>query len=707
MSLDAYSPCPCGSGKKLKFCCHAIAGEMEKVERYQEGQQTRLALQALDAIDRKHPNNPWAVTVRAEILLQEGDADGATEALEPLIREQPDHKYALGLMALASFSADGYELAKPAIHRAFQRGSRDFPMLTANLAMGIAGSMLNTGRFLSARAHLVLALRMAPDDNKAHVFRRVMEFDGNRSLPYPLRSVHELEEFTPADDKRDDVRKAFVLSLLGCWRPAAKKLLKLAEDQPDNAALWYDVGLCRAWDGDEKLAAEALHKAAGLQSDRETAIEWETLSQLLANNVTEDRVQLLSRRFDVKSTSRLIGVLEGVERFRRIEIPTDEESPAAQFHVVDRPELLAASPESLTPETVPNVVAQITVLDEDEDGPQRAFVIGQEGDAFEAALKLFSETAGELAVPAESEADDEESTPLMPREVSCLMFRWELPEKTPLGVRRRLQAEKYRQVTMRDWPATPLSALGGKTPCEAAADPQLAVPLRAAVNVLDAYCDRMRYTLPFDELLQELGVEPPPAVHFDGEATLTALQLKRVAFKELDDEKLGLLLQRAVLIRHGGFLFDVLQEVLQRPGCVERYDEEQLVSAMADLCKEQSRREEALKWIARGRELAQSGENSFQRTLQWIIHELTVRLDDPGDPEIMPLLRHIGDYYLPKLPELQEEIDFLLETCGITPPWAGQGEPVVVGGGAKETIWTPDQAEPTTAGGKKLWWPGQ
>jgi tetratricopeptide (TPR) repeat protein len=722
MPLDAYSPCPCGSGKKLKFCCHAIAGEMEKVERYQQGRQPRLALLALDAIDRKHPHNPWAVTTRAEILLQEGEADEATEALEPLIREHPDHKYALGLMALASFSADGYELAKPAIHRAFQRCSRDFPTLTANLAMAIAGSMLSTGRYLSARAHLALALRVAPDDHKADVFRRLMDLDGNRRIPFPLRGMHELAEFPPPDGKQDDVRKAFVLSLLGCWRPAAKVLLKLAEERPQaatpdgcvaadpssDAVLWFDIGLCRAWDGDEKLAAEALHKAASLQSDRETAVEWETLAQLLDNNVSEDRVQLLSRRFDVTSTSRLIGALDENAGFKRIDIPVDEEGPAALFHVVDRPELLEQPPDSLTPATVPNLVAQITILDEDEVESQRAYVVGQEGQAFETAVQQFAETAGDLVVPAEPETDDEDSTPLLPRELSALLWRWQLPEKTPLGVGRRLETEKFRQVTMQVWPDSPLSALAGKTPRQAAADPHLAVPLRGAINVLDSYCDRNRYTLPVDELLRELGAEPPAPAHFDGEAALTSLQLKRVDGKDVDDEQLGLLLQRAALIGHAGMLVKVLREVLGRPSCLKRFNEEHLISAIADLCKEQRRRDEALQWIARGREIAATGENSFQRTLNWVVHELAVRLDDPGDPELLPLLEHIGDYYLPKIPELQDEIEPLLDACGIAPPWAGEREPVAVGGSAGETIWTPERDAPTaTSAGKKLWWPGQ
>ena len=31
-TLDVYQLCPCGSGKKIKFCCQNILADMEKVK---------------------------------------------------------------------------------------------------------------------------------------------------------------------------------------------------------------------------------------------------------------------------------------------------------------------------------------------------------------------------------------------------------------------------------------------------------------------------------------------------------------------------------------------------------------------------------------------------------------------------------------------------------------------------------------------------
>ena len=39
MALDPYQPCPCGSEKKLKFCCGAdVSHELEKIKQALEGE---------------------------------------------------------------------------------------------------------------------------------------------------------------------------------------------------------------------------------------------------------------------------------------------------------------------------------------------------------------------------------------------------------------------------------------------------------------------------------------------------------------------------------------------------------------------------------------------------------------------------------------------------------------------------------------------
>src|SRR5215218_3474017 len=91
MSIDVYQPCPCGSGKKLKFCCVDIVNEMTKVQRLYDNQQFRMALQSLDGLEKSHPANPWISTVRASILMEEDHPDEAVALLSRMAEKHPNH----------------------------------------------------------------------------------------------------------------------------------------------------------------------------------------------------------------------------------------------------------------------------------------------------------------------------------------------------------------------------------------------------------------------------------------------------------------------------------------------------------------------------------------------------------------------------------------------------------------------------------------
>ena len=69
MEIDVYAPCPCGSGKKLKFCCAPIVEEMAKVARLQAGDQPRQALALVEKLAKANPTNAWVATTEAELLI--------------------------------------------------------------------------------------------------------------------------------------------------------------------------------------------------------------------------------------------------------------------------------------------------------------------------------------------------------------------------------------------------------------------------------------------------------------------------------------------------------------------------------------------------------------------------------------------------------------------------------------------------------------
>jgi tetratricopeptide (TPR) repeat protein len=48
MSTDKYQPCPCGSGKKLKFCCYETHARLAEADVYYDRAKTQMSLLQID-----------------------------------------------------------------------------------------------------------------------------------------------------------------------------------------------------------------------------------------------------------------------------------------------------------------------------------------------------------------------------------------------------------------------------------------------------------------------------------------------------------------------------------------------------------------------------------------------------------------------------------------------------------------------------------
>ncbi|MEM0926189.1 MAG: protein-disulfide isomerase, partial [Planctomycetota bacterium] len=80
MSVDQYAPCPCGNGKKIKFCkCKDSVSEMEQVLKMVDGGQMVPALDRLRTLLDDHPDAAWAFAIRGRLLISIQEFDALTE----------------------------------------------------------------------------------------------------------------------------------------------------------------------------------------------------------------------------------------------------------------------------------------------------------------------------------------------------------------------------------------------------------------------------------------------------------------------------------------------------------------------------------------------------------------------------------------------------------------------------------------------------
>jgi len=93
MAIDAYAPCPCGSGKKFKWCCQPIHIQIDKAFRQDEEGQHEAALRLMDEVTRDNPANPEAWGRKAQLLYQNDKVDDAENALQKALEINPNYAF--------------------------------------------------------------------------------------------------------------------------------------------------------------------------------------------------------------------------------------------------------------------------------------------------------------------------------------------------------------------------------------------------------------------------------------------------------------------------------------------------------------------------------------------------------------------------------------------------------------------------------------
>src|SRR5438445_7767515 len=95
MPLDPYAPCPCGSGKKFKWCCQPIHVDIDRAYRQDAEGQHEAALKIMADLVAAHPSNPEAWGRQAHLLYQNNKVEEAEKALDKAFECNPEYPFGL------------------------------------------------------------------------------------------------------------------------------------------------------------------------------------------------------------------------------------------------------------------------------------------------------------------------------------------------------------------------------------------------------------------------------------------------------------------------------------------------------------------------------------------------------------------------------------------------------------------------------------
>lgn len=737
MSVDLYAPCPCGSGKKVKFCkCSESVDQLDRVMKMIEGGQIVPALDRLSSVLEEHPDAAWALAIRGRLLLDLKEFEALAENADRFIRLQPSNPLALTQRSAAHLFRGDQEAAVEALLEALTESGREVDSFVIDVAAVLAYSLLHSGVVLTARAYASLAASTTGYEGGQTATQVLRQIDGSPMINLLAKEIPEPIERPAAVEWGERYDEAAGLLRNNKVELAQSKFESLQRSVPGEPAVLSGLLNCAIWRGDVSGQHESFRKLSQCESlDEETRVRFRAKAALVQPETPEIAVETIEFDADLEDAEQVELAMTADSRF--LAVPSDmlrqfgagrggnqqddnEVPPRSGFQIIDR----EAPPEGELPpvDAIPEALGLVLVYGKQTDRPARL-------ETYD-VLKRNADDIRERLSAAVGQAELREriggGLPFVVNcEPSVAMVRY----RAQPGEAEALQAE----LSVRRMPervvSLPLPILGGVSLAEAADDEGKRFERTAVMRVIEGYDGIVAKG---DEVVARIFVlaklDPPPTLRptDDQIEDIANEDLNRVDPAQLGPRHLVYLLQRAQSISATPAIRAAAHKLLDAE-LPEELKSASLLAYMA-LANKSERADEALDWIEKGKQFAAThelpaaglllSEISFRLRagdgagFQAAINTLTTQHRD--DPEVMFQLQQLLTAYGLIRPDGRPAS--MPAESGAAESAAGMGgaAPGVAGPAASPGIWTPDSGTPASGpqqpseqgGSGKLWIPG-
>jgi hypothetical protein len=734
MAIDTYAPCPGGTGKKIKFCCADLVGDLEQLDRLIEGDQVSAALEQVRRLAEKHPGRPCLMATRTKLELASKQFAAAAASSKSFLDAHPENPLALGQAAVTEAIAGRVQEAAglfdkarvAAVAAARTEGGQDVSPELVRIAATLVQAAAQLGHvgFAQGVVEWLFDRGLGTDEER----RLLAAVVGSAGVPTALRTKARLA--TTSTDAAWRIEFDAALEHARQWR-LAKALTgfrSLKAVAGESRELFTNIAVLCEMMARPFEAAEAWLAVAKLRDlPHDDAVEATGRAIALETEADPDRSPLVS----FASVIAPLAVAGGEAGTTALELLEDklrhdgrcEPAPFDRSSWVSRG---AVPPRSVwrIHEPAPagdrpaRILASLLVFGRQTDREPEAVLQGFAPDVAE-ARPIAEELLGCTFAAAEGGAEMPATSP-----TSWLLgaqFRMPAAEP-PAGppsaggpclfdtlVERQQAALWSRFAEL--WPETPLPELLGKTPRQAIATAEGGHRVEALVTEGEATARFRAAVAAWRTVRERLGLKPPQSI----DAPRPLEQVPPLRWHRLDMPRVGLDQLRGVLVTASDAGF---------PQAAERAAES--VVARGDATPED-------RWEAWG-VLEERAESTVRRLeilgeLRGVakelkandgmldVAELRVRLQRADQAEIMRLLDHLRRDHSRDQQVLQALAEVLMEAGVDLNALAGRGAAGMPGGAAAMPaapaaepgkLWTPGGETAGPGGGEKktIWTPG-
>jgi tetratricopeptide (TPR) repeat protein len=570
MALDAYSPCPCGSGKKFKWCCQPIHVQIDEAFRQDADGQHEAALRIMDEVVAQHSANPEAWGRKAQLQHQNGRVDEAEATLQKALDVNPKYPFGNFLRGLFRQSEGEIQGALLLFRKAAEYYDPEAREVLGQVYALIGENELKMNRPVAACWALRTALRFQPSN--VELREGIDEVFGDQSrLPLSARSEYSYAAPSSGADagRRQAWEKAQSSAGAGKLAEAAAAFTQLTQDDANDASAWYNLGLTRAWLGDNKGAIEALDRYVDLETDESRAGAAWTLAEVLrCGHGMEAEANYVEHvlLFQIRDPRPVLTLLEEWQRGRRlIGVQANQEQGFITGLVLDDGPGLAGASAALQ---LPGVGAYVMVI---QDRLLRLW--NSNADALQRVADHLIPLAG-LALSAPSKAQAPAGFGDIMSE--CMVFPIHIADETEA---QRRVAEHIQQFFEEKWIHRPLRSLNFVPPIDAVGHASLRKKVIGAVQFLqDCTPPNSLYTYDFNRLRHKLGLLQNGTVSAGSDqaapdiGAMNAAELSALVPADLADEDLERAYQSALKLDARELAGRFAQALVARPPTGDRKD---------------------------------------------------------------------------------------------------------------------------------------
>jgi tetratricopeptide (TPR) repeat protein len=716
MSVDKYAVCPCGSGKKIKFCkCKESVSELDQIGTMIEGGQIVPALDRLATILDEHPDAAWALAVRGRLLLDLREYDSLSENADRFIRLQPSNPLALTQRAAARLFRNDVEGATASMLEALTESGRDVDSFVLDVSSVLAYSLAQQGVFLTARVYATLSMMATGYEGGQGAVSVLRQLNTAPTLNQLIKSIPETIE-RPEDaswaERYDEAATLLHNHKIDLAETKFQSLQRTASGEP---AVLSGLLTCAIWRGDAAAQSNLLKQLSDCESlELEQRARYLAISALVGEEAKELSVPVSKLEAEIQNTEEIEMSMMASSRF--VPLPPDllagmretenDVPPRSGFQLLDRDK--PESTEQLPPaDQIPEAIAIVFLYGKQTDREARIEAHDVRRDNLEEVRTHLNAVTQDLSWKEESD----KSIPLVVAvQPSVAMVRFQAKPAEAEKVQSELAATRMPNTISH----LRLPILGNASLAEAAGDDSKLVQRTAVMRVLENYdIIASKGDTILEQVRETAGLEGLPSIKPEsGEIeSIPNEDLNRLDISDLDAESLVYVLQRSQQVSST----PVMRRAAERLLDIELNEEQTPIRMVAymTLVNTAASTDEALLLIDAAKAFAETRNIS---TANLLLSEIGLRVN-AGDGEGFQRAiqdvsaRHGND------PEVMAKLQQMLMSYGLISPDGSPRGPApaaaapAAGGGGGE-LWTPDSGTSPNppaeggGGGGKLWVPG-